>query len=86
VFKKVEDMWNRFVFYDCPGPAVLARDFAARLAASVTRSAVKRKEASRKAKELSAVKGKGKAVEINGVNKIVPIGGLEDVIVARPGL
>jgi hypothetical protein len=35
VFEKVEEVWDLAIFHDCPGPAVLAGDFAAGLAISV---------------------------------------------------
>ncbi|CZR66485.1 uncharacterized protein PAC_16386 [Phialocephala subalpina] len=60
--------------------------FAAGLTASVARSAIKRKEAARKTEEISAGKGKGRAVDDDDNIDIVPIGGLEDVVAARPEL
>jgi hypothetical protein len=86
VFEKVEEVWDRAIFYNFPGPAILAGNFAARLAASVARSDVKRKEAAPKAEEMSAAKGKGKAVDIgrvddvDNVDGIVSIGGVDDVV------
>ena len=86
VFKKLEDVWNRFIFYDCPRPAVLARDFAAGLTVAVARSGIKRKEAARRAKEMSREKGKGRADFDDEFEDIVPIRGLEDVVAKRRGL
>ena len=86
VFEKVEDVWNRFIFHDCPGPAVLAGDFAAGLTTSVARSAVKRKDAARKAKDLSRGKGKERADFDDEVKEIVSIRGLYDVVAAQPEL
>jgi hypothetical protein len=63
VFAKVEEVWDRMIFHDCPGLAVLAGDFAAGLAASVTRSAAKKKEAALKALEIESRKGKERAVD-----------------------
>jgi hypothetical protein len=45
-------VWDRTIFHDCPGPAVLARDFTAGLAISITRLVVKKKEATLKALEI----------------------------------
>jgi hypothetical protein len=63
VFAKVKEVWDRIIFHDCPGLAVLARDFAAGLAASVARSAAKKKEAALKALEIKSRKGKERAVD-----------------------
>jgi hypothetical protein len=76
VFEKVEEVWDRAIFYDCPSPAVLAGDFAAGLAKSVGRSAAKKKEAARKAEEISAAKGKGKAVDGDGVDETDQVSGM----------
>jgi hypothetical protein len=62
VFAKVKEVWDRMIFHDCPGLAVLARDFAARLAVSVARLAAKKKEAALKALEIKSRKGKERAI------------------------
>lgn len=90
VFAMVEEVWDRAIFHDCPGPAVLVGDFAAGLAASVARSAVKKKEAALKALEVEAQKGKGRALDNVGIG-----GGFDNfgnqnsqdnIIATRPGL
>ena len=68
VFAIVEEIWDRAIFHDCPGPAILVRDFATGLAVSITRSAVKKKEAALKALEVEAQKGKGRALDNVGID------------------
>jgi hypothetical protein len=74
------------IFYDCPGPAVLARDFAAGLSIAVAYSVFKRKEAACRAKEMACEKGKGRADFDDEFEEVVLIGGLEDVVVRNLGL
>jgi hypothetical protein len=56
------------MFYDYPGPIILARDFILGLVAAITRLTVKKKEAIRKAQLIFTIKGKGK--EINSSDSI----------------
>jgi hypothetical protein len=87
VFEKVEEVWERFIFYDCPGPAVLAGDFTAGLAVSVARSAVKKKEKVLKARENYTAKGKGRADDFgNDFDDIREIGGDRRVVAGSPQL
>jgi hypothetical protein len=90
VFKKVKEIWDQVIFHNCASPALFARDFTTGLAASVARSAVKKKEAARRAKESSSAKGKGKAVNIGGVDKnrdeVAAASGINNVVAAHPKL
>jgi hypothetical protein len=84
VFAKVEEVWDRAIFYDCPGPAVLAGDFAAGLAASVARSAARKKEAALKALELDARKGKERAVDSSVYGGVIEGLDSQDDVAAGP--
>jgi hypothetical protein len=67
----MEGIWEQYIFYDYLGPIVLARDFTLGLVAAITRSAVKKKEAIRKAQLVSTAKGKGKEIDISdSINEI----------------
>ncbi|PMD52565.1 uncharacterized protein K444DRAFT_636161 [Hyaloscypha bicolor E] len=68
VFEKVEEVWERFIFYNYPGPVVLARDFTAGLVVSIARSAAKKKEKALKARENYTIKGKGRADDFGDPN------------------
>ena len=35
------DIWDKYFFHDCPGPAVLCADFAAGLTAAIAQKAAK---------------------------------------------
>jgi hypothetical protein len=63
----VKEVWDRAIFHDCPGLAVLVGDFVTGLAAFVARLAIKKKEAALKALEVEAQKGKGKALDNVGI-------------------
>ena len=79
-FEKVEDVQDRFIFHDYPGPAVLAGDFVLGLAASIARSAIKKKEAASKAKDTATGKGKERAVDDDGCDSGVH-GVLDEIVI-----
>jgi hypothetical protein len=80
-------VWDRAIFHNCPRLAVLTRDFIARLAKSIASSTVKKIQAARKAVELELIKGKGKAIDNNGINsENATIGRIDPLFAMRPNL
>jgi hypothetical protein len=94
VFAKVKEVWDKAIFYDCPGPTVLARDFAAGLASSVARSAAKKKKAALKTQKGKERAGNSHSVKVldssDGLEGsrggLDGLDGLDNVAPPRPGL
>ena len=55
-------LWEKYFFYDCPGPVVICADFAAGLTAAIARKATEDAEEAYRAK---SVNGKGKEVAVD---------------------